>query len=516
MPLSVANSFRSRRYSVRSSAGSRAGEPKCEVMQDDSITRAALQALSYRQKVVIILGAAAQTLQYFAESMVPLLLPPEAIAKGISHIQYGIIMAVTPLMFGLVDPFTCYIVPIVGIKPGFVGSTLVAGAGYLSFGLLHWSVHETVFFICATIIRFILGINFAVTIIVGLAMMCLILGESAGLGFAIGTFAEGFGYTLGPLIAGPVAEMTGFAAPFVLAGSFMCILSIVSLLILEKQLVSAESVKFRWRDIIDLLRDRLVIACSIILAISSFTWMMVEATLEQHLAEYEYGLTVEGMIFTLSNASYGLTAPLWGYLGKKEKFALYSVLFSPFLGALANIFLGPVPGLEALDGHLGLDIACLVVVRISMSIAIVGSSLVMLQQAESQGLEHNVATFALIGALWYTPYCFGEVIGTISGSHIFATKGFSMLTLVNVVFLLVGGIISLLVAICSRDRRHYIVNLHWPLAFLSRSFGNFTRSPKTLREQDLKMWNGQKPLSVSSNFKSSKVNYGAISADIDS
>lgn len=179
-----------------------------------------LGGLTRTQKTVIALGATSQALQFFAESMVPLLFPPQSIAKNLTHIQYGLTMAVFSLLLGLFDPFQCIVVPYAGVKYGFIGTTMIAGVGYVAFGLLHYVANSAAFFGAALVIRALQGANFAVLMALETTMMCLVLGDAAGVGFAIGTFTEGIGYAVGPTIAGPLAQVTSFAVPFVIAGGF--------------------------------------------------------------------------------------------------------------------------------------------------------------------------------------------------------------------------------------------------------------------------------------------------------
>lgn len=183
--------------------------------------------------------------------------------------------------------------------------------------------------------------------------------------------------------------------------------------LLQNPRISAEAARFKLADVRLLLWDRLILASLWLLILFAFTWTMVHVTLEQHFARYNFGIGAEGLMFGLGDAAYGLSAPLWSWLGSRnsDNFSLYSMLLSPFLSAAANVFLGPIPGLEAIHGHVGVDLVCLVVVRVSMSMLSVGASMVILKQCEVKGLGSNIATYALVASLWYTPYCLGDVTG---------------------------------------------------------------------------------------------------------
>ncbi|GAV01130.1 hypothetical protein RvY_11889-2 [Ramazzottius varieornatus] len=184
-------------------------------------------------------------------------------------------------------------------------------------------------------------------------------------------------------------------------------------------------------------------------------WGVLGTSLEPYLASFGCGAQVEGLIFAAAFLAYAGTAPIFGWIFLKFHVDYRWAVLAPLGVAICCMFLGPIPSFTFIPPRL-LWLVTLLLFIMNVFIAF-GSVLVfdtLKERAIACGLEENVATYALILAVFFTTIYIGDALGAIIGSVVYFEYGFVRIAEIATGLLFAFSIIAALILLvdCGRLR----------------------------------------------------------------
>jgi len=373
--------------------------------------------------------------------------PSEALSKGVSVSQSGLVMGMAFIATIVFTPFCGKYIHTLGARKFLVLGACVCGVGNLTFGFLNKVNGSSAFFWSSLLIRIVVAAGESAMTPAAYALAGQqVHRKDQGKAISLAESCFGAGTIFGPSLGGFLYEAGGFQTPFLVAGlSLLSLAGICALLLEDKsdlytdldnnQIVS-------WKQI--LLCPGVLISCfGLIFAGSSWSWYA--ATLEPFLqAKYSLSSSQTGLCFTAFGAAYTIFNPILGYYSDKGMDGLLALVAGNTIIALAFLFLGPIPQLSMLSGHLWLTVASIGVQGFGSAFAYLGSLLYMMKSARDSGLPDTEQVSSMVSSLWVVSDCFGGYIGSTLGSVAYDKIGFEMGTLVETgVLALVTIIISI-------------------------------------------------------------------------
>jgi MFS transporter, DHA1 family, solute carrier family 18 (vesicular amine transporter), member 1/2 len=156
------------------------------------------------------------------------------------------------------------------------------------------------------IARIVQGVAAAATWTAGLALVAELFPEKRTqmMGFAM--MGSTGGSVLGPVAGGYMADLGGYHLPFVVAGAMLAVDALMRIaLIVEPPREAGQR-----SDLVGLLRDRSVLAASVVVVLGAGGWGLLEPLLPSHLTRVAGASSAMiGLIFTISTATYGACSP---------------------------------------------------------------------------------------------------------------------------------------------------------------------------------------------------------------
>lgn len=366
--------------------------------------------------------------------------PSEALSKGVSVTQSGIVMGTAFLATILFTPFCGKYINIMGARKFLLVGAVICGVGNLSFGFLNKVNGSQAFFWSSLAIRIFVALGES-----GMTPAAYALAgqqvdrKNRGKAISLAESFFGAGTIFGPSLGGFLYELGGFLTPFLVSGLTLLVLAGICLFLLEDKtdqyssLDSGQSVN--WKQI--LLCPGILISCfGLIFAGSSWSWYA--ATLEPFLGnEYSLSSSQTGLVFTAFGAAYTIFNPILGYFSDKGMDGLLALIVGNTIIATAFTFLGPIPQLSAISGHLWLTVTSIGFQGVGSAFSYLGSLLYMMKSARDAGLPDTEQVSSMVSSLWVVSDCFGGYLGSMFGSIAYDSIGFKNSTLIE------GGFLAL-------------------------------------------------------------------------
>ena len=131
-------------------------------------------------------------------------------------------------------------------------------------------------------------------------------------------------------------------------------------------------------------------------------------------------------------AAYTLFTPLFGFLNDKGLDGLVIMLIGNFLITLGFVFIGPLPPLRMIGGHLWLTIVSMLVQGIGSAGTFLASLLYMMKSIREAGLPETDQSKGMVSSLWVVGDCIGGFVGSVLGGFAYDALGFQMGTSIEV------------------------------------------------------------------------------------
>ena len=306
--------------------------------------------------------------------------PTEALAKGVSVSQTGLVMGTVFITVVLSTPVFGKYIQILGARKFLIIGSFVGGSGNFIFAFLADVQNTNAFFSLSIVLRFVIALGDSA---IGPAAFTLagrqVTDKHKGKATALveGTFAVGTMF--GPAIGGCLYDLGGFSLPFFVTGIAMMLFSFMSLLLFTEELhdgIQNGSQNVSWMDILKVAGVKIGIF-AIFFAGMSKKWYT--ASLGPFLKN-SYGLSSSqiGLVFMPFGLAYTLFAPFVGFITDEGFNSLIIIIVGKLLISLSNMFLGPIPPISSVMGHyLWVTVAAITLQGIGSSFAYIGTNTFM-------------------------------------------------------------------------------------------------------------------------------------------
>ncbi|ESO99372.1 hypothetical protein LOTGIDRAFT_113544 [Lottia gigantea] len=384
-----------------------------------------IRRLSGRKKVVFIVIGMVNFSAFICFSLLAPFFPGEAKKKSASETTVGLIFSCFQLIIFITSPILGFFLTKIGAKFMFISGVFVCGCCSILFGVLDKCPPGDIFIAMCFLCRTIEALGTSMFITASFAIMAFEFPNHVATVFgALETFT-GLGLMLGPPIGGALYELGGYGLPFWVLGSILITCGTVSLF-----LMPSPKGKCDWfrsnseRSVLSLLRSPLVVVTGLAIFSASYSLGFMDPTLASHLDKFELGSFYVGLIFLCTPGMYGLTAPLFGYIGDSKGWIGGMMMVGSISSALMFLLLGPAPFFPFIPYELWLIITTLLIFGITVGVAFVTSFKAILNGAKQLGYEESLDTFGMVSGLYNSAYSLGAFVGPTVGGIITDQYGF--------------------------------------------------------------------------------------------
>lgn len=372
--------------------------------------------------------------------------PTEALTKGVTVTQTGIVISSVFVTTILVTPVCGKYIQSLGARRFLILGTLIVGLGNAGFGCLQTVSRHIPFFSLSLLIRVLTAIGESCVAPASYTLAGQQTSEEhRGKVVAVVETFFGFGTMLGPTVGGVFFDIGGFFLPFAVTGVMSVLVSLASFCFIKEVQTEdrEEEASVTWWQVLSA-PGMLVCIAGMMVAGSGWSWYL--ASLEPFLKKM-YGISSSqtGLVLMAFGASYCLFSFVVGFLTDKGLNGLHAIIIGNFLIFLGFLFLGPVPPLRSL-GSLGLTIVSLGVQGLGSAFTYIGSLVYMMRAARGAGLPDKEQTRAMVSSLWVISDCAGGYLGSSLGSLAYDTWGLETGTMIE------GGVVLASVVLVSLYR----------------------------------------------------------------
>ena len=150
----------------------------------------------------------------------------------------------------------------------------------------------------------------------------------------------------------------------------------------------------------------------------------LQATLSKHLDSLDMTIIGESSMFVIMGVCYGVSAPLYGYLGNKYS-PKYVAMFGVVLSTIGYSLIGPLPFLP-LQKSIGLIVIGLIFAGFGDAAESVSGFVYAHKKAIEHGLPDSTETYGLVSSLWLMSYSLGNFFGPTIGGILTTEVGFAL------------------------------------------------------------------------------------------
>ncbi|CAI9728816.1 MFS-type transporter SLC18B1-like isoform X1 [Octopus vulgaris] len=396
----------------------------------DSNNRFLWSSLSYDQKLLIGGICLSDLLSSISLSIMAPFFPKEAEDRGISITTSGWIFGVFSLTSVFMSVIFGRLVSVVGTKFLFLSGLFFAGGCTILFGFLQFLPidpnNNFHFLILCFVLRVFMAIGCTAYNCSSFTIMSLEFPDDISTAFGITETFVGIGLAVGPALGGALYSVGGFILPFVVVGSiFWCVVPFTFWILSKRKDWKVEQKKNIMRP---LLKSPMLIVMCFVIFMSSTVWAGLDPILEPHLRMFSLSGSLVGLVFLLISVTYAIASPFWGKLSDRVDDANKLLIAGFFMIAFVLLFLGPVPISGIPDDLLWLNIICLALLGIFVSLTVLPTYDMLLELAIEAGLQKCSSTYGLVSGIWGSMYAFGEFVGPSLSGFLMDSVGFQWCT----------------------------------------------------------------------------------------
>ena len=359
--------------------------------------------------------------------------PSEALSKGVSVTQSGLVMGSVFITTIILTPIFGKYIQILGAKKVLIIGSFIVGLGNFMFGFLVKVQDTNTFFALSILIRVIIAVGES-----AVAPSAYVLAgkqvskKNQGKTLAAVEACFGVGTMFGPTVGGCLYDLGGFSLPFWVSGVIMMFVSCISVLFFKNVNSSNEDlVNHRKVSWVEILKAPGVLISSFALAFAGAAWCWYAASLEPFLNS-TYGLSSSqtGLVFMAFGLTYTVFTPIFGFLTDEGLDGLIAILIGNWFIAIGFIFLGPIPPLHFLGSNLWLTVLSIGLQGLGSAATYLGTLLYMMKSMVNSGFPESEQTTGMVSSLWVVSDCAGSALGSALGSVAYDMWGFKRATLV--------------------------------------------------------------------------------------
>ncbi|XP_023326783.1 MFS-type transporter SLC18B1 isoform X2 [Eurytemora carolleeae] len=349
--------------------------------------------------------------------------PSEALLRGVSVSETGIVLGSAYFTAFLITPFCCQLW---SAEKVYALGSIVAGAGNISFGLLDYIHGPVEFFWLSLIFRTISSLGEAVVLNTSYPLSAYQFSSNhRGKVMAVMDSCYGLGTAAGPSLGSLLFyTFRGFFAPFLSIGIFMILLGGIMLSqdFTNQEKESKKDESLAWTELITCPGVAAILAV-LVLASPANKW--VAASLEPHFIQL-YGMASldVGLAMTGSAVATVLAYPLVGILLDHDISSTFIVFAGNIFTVFGLIGIGPLPGLETLQTF-PIAVVSLILIGFGIATISLASFFNIIESYNIAGLPLTDITTSKITSLWLLSNYIGAFLSSLAGGVFYDLIGFS-------------------------------------------------------------------------------------------
>ena len=354
--------------------------------------------------------------------------PSEALSKGISVTQSGVVMATVFLTSIIFTPLCGKYMRIFGAKKFLIAGSFIVGLGNFSFGFLSHLEDKNTFLGLSILIRFFIALGQAATNPAAYTLAGIQVGENhKGKAISIAEACFGIGTMVGPTVGGGLYDIGGFSLPFWVSGSIMVFMALVTLIFFKASkdclTKKEEEYDISW---LSLLKTPGVPISLFTVIFAGIAWSWYSASLEPFMSgAFSSSPSEVGLAYMTFGMTYTLFTPIFGYLIDRGLDGLLTCIVGNSLIAASFIFLGPIPPLSFLELGSWMTFLSLGVQGLGSAATYIGALLYMMKSVKDSGISVTEQTTGMVSSIWVVADCAGGMAGSSLGGVAFDTVGFA-------------------------------------------------------------------------------------------
>ena len=372
------------------------------------------------------------------------------------HVAIGFIFSISTFAEFFVSPFAAKDLPIAGSKLMVVLSSVALSSVLFLFAFVDRIDDWSTFFGLCLAIRVVQGVATGAGKVSTYSIVVGALPENIGLASGVIHFSGGVGYALGPAMGGLLFHYAGFASIFYIGSALLMVDAVVLLLVLPSEEGKLSSVLLA-RDVSygSLLRLPWVWIVLVAVFIGNSMVGYIEPTYPVYLKQ-SFGLSsvYSGTGLFIWGVAYSITSPLVGLCADRWPRPRFFLMAGLFVLTVACQLAGPASFLP-FPHSLGLGYFALFLMAAGSSLIITSASPCLFQAVGDGGHPDPVSCRAPLAGLFRACMAFGYGMGPILGSTMTTVLGFPDATSLLGVVALCWGVVTLCVAVVSRQRVKY-------------------------------------------------------------
>ncbi|XP_042859973.1 MFS-type transporter SLC18B1-like [Penaeus japonicus] len=353
--------------------------------------------------------------------------PMMAESKGASPTQYGFVFGIFELTVFIVCPIYGTYLNKIGPKFMFNAGIFTTATTCILFGFLDRINDTTSFIGLSFLIRIVEAMGNSGFLTASFSIIAKEFPENVGATFASLETCFGLGMIVGPTLGGALFELGGYTLPFVTLGGMLLCAASLTFCILPTYGSDFKGESESSGNVLSLLKVPSIALAAYAIIASSISIGFLQATLEPHLRPLELSPFQLGLMFVLNGATYGLFAPLWGWLCDKRINPRVVVVFGAFVTMAAFIIIGPSPFLP-IPTTMPLCIFALVLHGTGFGAELVATFTSAHKDAVANGFPDDISTYGLVSGMWTSTFALGAFIGPSAAGALFDWCGFAWAT----------------------------------------------------------------------------------------
>ncbi|ESN93938.1 hypothetical protein HELRODRAFT_87910, partial [Helobdella robusta] len=251
---------------------------------------------------MVITFCAANFFIVLAYSTLAPFFPTEAQKKGISSTFVGLVFGSYELVLLIASPFYGTYISI-GAKFLYIAGLLLCGVCTILFGLIKNAPNGTPYLVLCLIIRMFEALGAAAFGTASFSMMAYNFPKHIATMFGTLEMFNGLGLIVGPPVGGALYELGGFTTPFVVLGTLMLAIGLISIYLLSPHK----------GGVLKLLTTPLITLTCLCLCAGSSSFVYLDVSLSIHLSEvFHLSPFMVGMVFLTESMAYCVMSPIWG------------------------------------------------------------------------------------------------------------------------------------------------------------------------------------------------------------
>ncbi|XP_064112403.1 MFS-type transporter SLC18B1-like [Macrobrachium nipponense] len=380
-----------------------------------------------QQYLTLIVFAVADFCNAVCVSLQAPFYPMMAESKGASATQYGFVFGVFELVVFIASPIYGNYINQIGPKFMFNAGIFTTATTCILFGFLDRITDTDIFIGFSFAIRIIEAMGNAGFLTASFSIIAKEFPENVGATFASLETCYGLGMIAGPTVGGALFEVGGYTLPFVSLGGTLIAAATLTYCILPSH-SDFGGEKESSGNILQLVKVPSIALAAYAIIASSISIGFLQATLEPHLRSFELSPLQLGFMFILNGATYGIFAPLWGWLCDKHINPTIVVIFGAFVIVTSFLMVGPAPFLPIGPITIPVCIVALILHGIGFGAELVATFTSAHRDAVANGFPDDIQTYGMVSGMWASTFALGAFIGPSAAGALFDHIGFEWAT----------------------------------------------------------------------------------------